>query len=166
MLEINLLNKSHNRNFFDCGNDPINKYLKQQANQSAKKSYSQTHVLIDDANPTRIMGFYTLTSCFINTELQDLLNLKSTHELCGLKLARMGVDIKFQKQDNSQYLIRDAIEKTCQVNSSMGVQGLFLDAKNDDLVRYYEHCGFISILDTNREMWIPIGLAQNTINLK
>ncbi len=160
MLQITQLNKGHNRQQFNCGDEAINRYLKQQANQSAKKNYSQTHVLTEESDPSTIFGFYTLTSCFLHGELQNLMNLKSPHELCGVKLARMGMDVNFQKKGYSQYLIYDAIKKTCQVNQSMGIQGLFLDAKTDDLVNYYQHCGFMLIPDTQRVMWLPIGVAK------
>lgn len=158
MLQITQLNKIHDRKSFDCGNEAINRYLKQQANQSAKKHYSQTHVLTDGVKPTNIIGFYTLTSCFLKGEIQKLIQTKSPFDLCGIKLARMGVDIKHQKQNHAQYLIFDALKKAYQVNQSMGIQGLFLDAKNDDLVRFYQHCGFELIPDANRVMWIPMGV--------
>lgn len=164
MLQITQLDKVHDRKSFDCGNEDINRYLKQQANQSAKKHYSQTHVLMtDEAKPKEIIGFYTLTSCFLKGEIQKLIQPNSPFDLCGIKLARMGVDTKHQKQNHAQYLIFDAMKKAHQVNQSMGIQGLFLDAKNDDLVRFYQHCGFVLIPDTERVMWIPIGVMSQLL---
>jgi GNAT superfamily N-acetyltransferase len=163
MLKIQLLNKAHDRTLLDCGHNVINSYLKQQANQQAKKSYTQTHVLFNDDNPTVIIGFYTLTSCILDSELKQQISIKYPHELCGLNLARMGVELNFQGKGYSQYLIIDAIEKTYQVNLNMGVQGLFLDAKNDNLIDYYQHCGFELIPDTKRKMWIPISVIQKLI---
>lgn len=36
-LMIELLNKKHNRNNFDCGNEILNNYLKNQAGQDVKR---------------------------------------------------------------------------------------------------------------------------------
>jgi len=163
MFQITPLNKQHNRNQFDCGYSEINTYLKQQANQSAKKSYTKTHVLVDDSTPDQIIGFYTLSSCFIKSELQELININAPYDLCGINLARMGIDKKHQHQSNAQYLIIDAVEKTYQVNKKMGVQGLFLDAKNDSLVKYYEKYGFECIENTDRKMWLPIGVILELV---
>jgi len=160
MYKIQLLNKEHKRKIFDCGHEDINKFLKQQAKQKAKKSYSQTHVLVDEMRPTQIIGFHTLTTCLIDKPLQHQLNIKYPDELFGVNLARMGVDVKFQGKLFSEYLIYDAISKTGLIDINMGTQGLFLDAKNDQLIEYYKRYGFELIADTPRKMWLPIGVVQ------
>ncbi|MBL4660918.1 MAG: hypothetical protein JKY19_11235, partial [Alcanivoracaceae bacterium] len=158
MYNIQLLNKKHDRKSFDCGHDEINRFLKQQANQKAKKSYSQTHVLTDEIRPTKIIGFHTLTTCLIDKPLQHQLNINYPHELFGVNLARMGVDVKFQGKLLSENLIFDAIYKTYYIDINMGTQGLFIDAKNDQLINYYVKYGFELIADTRRKMWMPIGV--------
>ncbi|MCF6289037.1 MAG: GNAT family N-acetyltransferase [Proteobacteria bacterium] len=160
MKKIQLLSKKHDRRSFDCGQDEINKYLKQQANQNAKKSYSQTHVLIDDIRPSQIIGFYTLTSVLIDKPIQHQINIKYPQNLFGVNLARMGVDVNFQGSSFSEILIIDAIEKTIFIDKNMGSQGLFLDAKNDKLIKYYEGYGFELIVDKNKKMWMPIGTLK------
>lgn len=157
MYIIQQLNKKHDRKNFDCGQTNINDYLKQQANQSAKKNYSQTHVLIDNKTPQQIIGFYTLTSILIDKPIQHQINIKCPHDLFGVNLARMGVDINFQKNSLSSHLIIDALEKTFFINNNMGCQGLFLDAKNSKLIKYYKKFDFQLLLDTGNKMWIPIG---------
>ena len=160
MYKIQLLSRNHDRRSFNCGQDEINKFLKQQANQNAKKSYSQTHVLIDDVGPSQIIGFYTLTSILINQPIQHQININYAHDLFGVNLARMGIDVNFQGNLLSENLIIDAIEKTIFIDNNMGVQGLFLDAKNDKLIKYYEKYGFELILGVGRKMWLPIGTIR------
>ena len=164
MYKIQKLNKGHNRKNFDSGNNEINNFLKQQANQTAKKSYSQTHILTNEEKPEEIIGFYTLTSLLIDKPLQHQINFNYPHELFGVNLARMGIDVKFQGNKFSNYLVIDAIEKTAYIDSNMGTQGLFLDAKNTELVEYYKKYGFELILDESLKMWLPIGLIKNLLN--
>lgn len=61
MFEI--LNKTHDKASFDCGNEPMNAYLKTMANQHAKKGMSVTHILADNGT---IKAFYTLSNMHIN----------------------------------------------------------------------------------------------------
>jgi len=154
---IQRLNKEHNCKAFDCGQNKINDFLKQQANQSIKKHYSQTHVLIDDNAPQQIIGFYTLNSVLIDKPLQHQINIKYPYDLFGVNLARMGSDINFQKNSLSSHLIIDALEKTLIINNNMGCQGLFLDAKNSELIKYYKKFGFELLLEIENKMWLPIG---------
>ena len=44
---IELLDKIHNRNDFDCGNDLLNNYLRTQAGQDAKRKLSACFVLTE-----------------------------------------------------------------------------------------------------------------------
>ena len=78
----------------------------------------------------------------------------------------MGVDVKFQGKLLSQHLIYDAIYKTYYIDINMGTQGLFLDAKNDQLINYYEKYGFEIIADTRRKMWMPIGVILKLFPIK
>lgn len=50
------LTKHHDQASFDCGNEPMNAYLKTMANQHAKKGISVTHILADNST---IKAFYT-----------------------------------------------------------------------------------------------------------
>ncbi len=161
MYIIQQLNKEHERKSFDCGQPKINDFLKQQANQSAKKHYSQTHVLINNKHPERIIGFYTLTSILIDKPMQHQINIKYPFDLFGVNLARMGIDTEFQNNSLSSLLIIDALEKTIIVNNKMGCQGLFLDAKNLELITYYKKFGFILLSDTDNKMWMPMGTLTN-----
>jgi len=158
---IQHLNKEHDRKSFDCGQNKINDFLKQQANQSTKKHYSKTHVLIDENSPQQIIGFYTLNSVLIDKPIQHQISINYPYDLFGVNLARMGIDINFQKNSLSSHLIIDAIEKTIIINNNMGCQGLFLDAKNSKLIKYYEKFGFELLLDTGNKMWLPIGTIMH-----
>ena len=60
MYEVVALGKNHDRARFDCGDDELNRYLSQYANQHAKKGISKTYVLIDDGNPNEVLGFYCM----------------------------------------------------------------------------------------------------------
>lgn len=59
MKQIELLNKSHNREGFDCDNTALNQFLQQTARQHIQKGISRTVVLIDSDRPQEIIGFFT-----------------------------------------------------------------------------------------------------------
>jgi len=55
-LKIETLTRNHNRAAFDCGNNELNRYLRNTARQHIEKGISRTFVLVEDSNPTEILG--------------------------------------------------------------------------------------------------------------
>ena len=58
---IHPLEKAHDRKSFDCGNDDLNRYLREQARQDAEKRVAAPFVLTQPGRP-KVLGFYTLSS--------------------------------------------------------------------------------------------------------
>ena len=49
------------RDEFDCGDEDMNRFLRRYARQGHEQHSAMTFCAIDDANPGRVLGFYTLT---------------------------------------------------------------------------------------------------------
>lgn len=89
MKSVELLDRSHDREQFDCGNEALNQFLKQTARQHVQKGISRTFVLIDSARPQEIIGFFTLTLCEVRLqELSQKWAKKYPTVIPGIKLAR------------------------------------------------------------------------------
>jgi len=59
-LKIETLTRNFKRAAFDCGNNDLNRDLRNTARQHIGKGISPTFVLVEDSNPTDILGFFTL----------------------------------------------------------------------------------------------------------
>ncbi len=55
-------------------------------------------------------------------------------------------------------MVIDAMRRTLFINENVGVVGLFVDAKDDELVKFYENCGFIFLQEEENifKLWMPI----------
>lgn len=73
MLAVEQLKpKRHKRERFTCGEPTLYGYLQQQAAQHHRDGISTTHVLVDDADPTCILGYYSLSAAqLLVTDLQE-----------------------------------------------------------------------------------------------
>ncbi len=67
-LRIEPISRSHNRRSFDCGIPDLNQYLQNTARQQSEKGISRAFVLVEDNNPSEILGFFTLAACEILVE--------------------------------------------------------------------------------------------------
>ncbi len=157
MLKIGLLDKSHNRTRFDCGNSALNIFLQKTARQHITKGMSRTFVLINDENPKEILGFYTLSICEVETEyLPRNIAKKYPDQVPAVKLARLAVATTHQSKGYGNYLIGSAVEKVILISENVGIIGLFVDAKDDHAKEYYEKFGFISLNGNPLILFLPI----------
>ncbi|UNU73643.1 GNAT family N-acetyltransferase [Moraxella nasovis] len=134
-----LLDKSHDRQAFDCGNEAINRYLKTMANQHAKKNIAKTHVLSDGA---KIQAFYTLSNAHFDN---DGIIKGYPRQIPIITIGRIGVSRDYQGQGLSKKAIRHALEKIKALSTDTGITFAMIDAKNEALASYYERLGFIRI---------------------
>ena len=94
MHKIELLAKSHDRDGFDCGSEPLNLFLKQTARQHAERGISRTFVLVDEAAavPKPIHGFFSLNICQIKSgKLAPAEAKKLPRDVSGVRLGRLAV---------------------------------------------------------------------------
>lgn len=149
-LVFERLNKSHDKESFDCNHHDINIYLKTIANQHIKKNIAQTHVLIDNNKPSTIIGFYTLSAIDVELSLKGYPN-----KIPAMLIGRIGVDKFYQGQGFSKILLSHALNKIKILSLDAGIAFAIIDAKDDDLANYYKRLGFITTS-------MPLRLAMET----
>lgn len=142
------LNKSHQRAAFDCGDAALNHYLQTTARQHQDKGISRTYVLVDEAQPERMLAYMTLTVCEVLAE--------HPNRIPAAKLARLAVSRDCQRQGYGAYLLVEAMQKTLDVNEAMGLAGLFVDAKHAAARQYYLQFGFLAAPDQLENLFMPL----------
>ncbi len=161
MLRIETLDKEHNRSDFDCGVPELNRYLKNIARQHLNKGISRTFVLVDDAVPTEITGFFTLAFCEVFVEkLPREYAKKYPHKAPAAKLARLAVAKERQRRGLGMHMLVNAIERIINVSNNVGIIGFFVDAKNNDAKAYYEQFGFIPLPDRPLELFLLLATLR------
>ena len=156
-LKIENLTRSHNRAAFDSGNQELNQYLRNTARQHIEKGISRTFVLVDDSNPSEILGFFTLAACEIHVEkLPRKYAKKYPARAPAAKLARLAVTKKLQRKGLGSHMMINAIERILKVSEHLGIIGFFVDAKNGEAKAYYEQFGFIPLPDNPLELFLPL----------
>ena len=161
MLKIETLSHNHDRKGFDCGNDELNQYLKKITRQHLNKGMSRTFVLIDDNEPQKILGYFTLSSCEILVEkLPRKYAKKYPSRAPAAKLARLAVVQKRQRQGFGTHMMINAIERIIKVSEHLGIIGFFVDAKDDAAKKFYEQFGFISLPDNPLELFLPLATLK------
>lgn len=155
------INRSHNRNGFDCGVKALNDFLKNLARQNLKKGLSRTFVLVDEEIPEEISGFYTLSMFEISAQkLPSKFANKYKGQLPAVKLARLAVSRGQQNRGLGRHLIINAIKRVIRISENVGIIGFFVDAKTEEVRNYYQKFGFIQLPQHSLELFLPLATLQ------
>jgi ribosomal protein S18 acetylase RimI-like enzyme len=164
--KIELLAKTHDRDRFDCGNEPLNLFLKQTARQHAERGISRTFVLVaeDAATPKPILGYFSLNLCQLKSEkLTPVEAKKLPRDVTGVRLGRLAVAQASQRQGIGKTLLIAAMGKFIDIFNTAGGIGLFVDAKDQDAQRYYEQFGFVPMPSNELELFLPVKTIQEAL---
>ena len=132
---------------FDCGDEPLNSYLKRHAwANRMKRSIGVTYVATDDSAPRSILGYFTLAMAsapragFPKKYTRGL----PAYDLPLILLARLAVDRRFAGRGLGHALISEAFKITVQIADEVGCRCIVTDAYRDKAA-WYARYGFAPI---------------------
>lgn len=141
---IEPISRQHNRKLFDCDDEEVNRFLREQALQDHDKDMSRTMVLIHaETDPTRIIGYHTLAMRQVKQEEIPGDKPRIKRAIPVVLLGQLGVDKAFQGHGLGEVLLMDAQARIDEVSSRTGVRAMMLDARNESLARWYERHDFV-----------------------
>lgn len=161
-LRITLLDgKLHDRSGFSCGIAALDDYMHQRAGQHQRDGIATTHVLTDDAQPARVLGFCALSAAQLHlSELQpaDLKRLPA-YPVPTMRMGRLAVSASEQGKGYGQLLLGHVVNLALSVRQTMGVRVLIVDAKDAQAVAFYERYGFRPTTSRALSLYLPISAA-------
>ncbi len=158
---IELLDKKHNRENFDCGKELLTNYLRTQAGKDIKRKLSACFVLSE--NGTGIQGYYTLSynSISLNSfpeHIQKKLP-KSYNAVPTTLLGRLAIDKKHQGQGLGKILLIDALKRCYEISKEIGSFAVVVDPIDEEAEKFYKKYDFIK-LPTSQKMFIAAKTLQ------
>ena len=146
-VRIQPLGSGHDRSAFSCGVPALDRYLREQAGQDARRRVAAPFVATTDG--TKVLGFYTLSATSIElTEVPAALAKKLPRypRLPATLLGRLATDLSARGVGLGRVLLIDAITRA--VRSEIASFALVLDAKDEGVASFYEREGFIRLPGT------------------
>jgi hypothetical protein len=150
------LRKSHNRNDFDCGEEPLNDFLKQQARQADERNLVRTWVIEDAASPGRVLSFYSTSPCEILPP-KGVRGYKGyPHDVPFLRLTRLATDLRYTKMGFGEIALLSAVADVVAIHSQTAIGGLVVDAKDEQAANFYRRYDLIPLDEPARTFYLPI----------
>ena len=81
-------------------------------------------------------------------------------------LGRLAVDHSFQGRGLGRAMLRDAVLRTIQAASVVGIRAIVVHAISEEARKFYERCGFYSSPVDPMTLMITIQEAQRAIEVK
>jgi GNAT superfamily N-acetyltransferase len=143
--------RTHDRKAFDCGNAEMNDFLRRYARQSHDLGGAKTFLAVDDSNPAKILGFYSLAPASLACERvpESLRRGLARHDVPGFRLARLATHVSLQGQGLGGQLLAAGARRCIWAASEVGGAVLIIDAKNARAARWYASYGALSLHDTS-----------------
>ncbi len=162
---IEPLAASHNRKDFDCGESPLNDYLRQYARQHAASNVSRTFVAVSDVDPVKILGYYTLSMGSL-TKANLPLALQKKLPNFPIPIARLGrlaVDVTAQGKGMGEDLLMHALRRCVALSNEFGMLAVVVDAKHDKARQFYLRYSFEELPDQPMVLFMAASTIQELV---
>ncbi len=142
-FKVEKLRRDHVLEGFDCGKEPLNRFLIRNALQSQQANASQTYVVIA---ADRVVGYHTLAvgEVAYGGAPERLKKGLARHPIPIMLLARLAVSRDWQGRGVGPALLKDALLRTLQAADIAGIRAFAVHAKDDDARAFYEHFDFVA----------------------
>ena len=155
-LRIEPLADRHDRESFASGVEPLDRYLRHQAGQDARRRVASCFVLVSDGDRVPI-GYYTLAATSIAlAELPEALakRLPRYPVVPATLMGRLAVDARHQGRGHGELMLLDAFSRA--LRNEIASYAFVVDAKDDNAVRFYQRYRFRFLVEGGRRLFIPM----------
>jgi GNAT superfamily N-acetyltransferase len=136
----------HETQGFDSGSTQIDNYIRHYALVNQEANIAQTWIL-QPKGRLIVVGYYTLVTAEIaRSDVAPVIPESFPgYPIPCVRIAKLGVDIKYQRQGLGGLLVAHALRECKQVSLSAGCYAVVVDAIDAGVVGFYTRCGFIPI---------------------
>jgi predicted GNAT family N-acyltransferase len=151
--------KRHDRANFDCGVEPLNRYLRSLAAQHRTKGIATTFVLVDTEHPATIFGYYTLSAASLAFEQLTDTDRKGlpAYPIPAVRIGRLATSNSHRGQRLGELLLANAIKRTLAARHTLGVFAVLVEAKDSAAEAFYRKYGFRLCNTETRQLYLPLG---------
>ncbi|MGK9236681.1 GNAT family N-acetyltransferase [Inquilinus limosus] len=140
---VEKLDASHDLESFDCGKEPLNRFLIRFALTNQKADSAHTYCVCR-AGERRVAGYYSLAVGSVGRAEVPSRIAKGLprHPVPVMLLARLAIDKSEQGRGLGKALLKDALLRTAQAAEIAGIRAFLVHAKDGEARVFYERFDF------------------------
>jgi GNAT superfamily N-acetyltransferase len=155
-LRIEPLSDRHDRESFNSGIEPLDRYLQQQAGQDVRRRVASCFVLAGDGERVPI-GYYTLAATSIAlAELPEPLvkRLPRYPIVPATLMGQLAVDARHRREGQGELMLIDAFSRV--LRNDIVSYAFVVDAQDDNAAQFYQRYRFRFLIEGGRRLFIPV----------
>ena len=156
------LGRHHDRAAFASGVEPLDRYLREQAGQDARRRVAVPFVLCEGKG-NAVLGYYTLSASSVDVGAwpEDVAKKLPKYPLVPVTLlGRLAVDARLRGKGAGEHLFMDALRRALEASRQVASSAVVVDAKDDIVVSFHEHYGFMRFADQPRRLFLPMAVIE------
>ena len=155
-LTFEPLRSHHQRAEFDCGEESLNRYLRQYASQHQRKNIGRVYVVVAPGDD-RVLGYYTLANGSVEFQsVPHAKGLPKEYPIPVILLARLAVDRSMQGQGLGAMLLFDALRRAVAAAETSAAYAVIVDALHESAKAFYQRHHLEESLDNPLRLFLPL----------
>jgi GNAT superfamily N-acetyltransferase len=156
---VERLGRHHDRDASSCGEEPLDRYLRQRARQDDERNVAKVFVLAD-AETHRIAGYYTLSAVAVQLEglpPEAQRRLPTYPAVPVVLLGRLATDRDYRGHGLGGVLLVDALGRAFDVGTrQIGATAVVVDALHERARSFCERHGFQRFSGDEYRLLLPM----------
>jgi GNAT superfamily N-acetyltransferase len=148
------LGRHHDRSVFSSGVEPLDRYLKTQANQDARRHVAAPFVSTD-IGMRNVIGYYTLSTTGVDLETlpqTEIRKLPRYPIVPSVLLGRLAIDERYRGKKLGRFLLLDAMNRSLRIEIAWLL--FVVEAKDRAACEFYERYGLTPFDDRTNQLFI------------
>ncbi len=158
--EINELTVHDDFSSFDCEDEDLNEFIKEDAKRYHETHFARTYVYRINAKP---IAFSSLCIDSVKSRSYEIIESQKRKIIPALKLARLAVDKEYKGQKIGQALLYHSIYHAFEINRDHAACRLLIVDSKPGIEGYYTQYGFTE-LPSGKKDYKTLYLDLMTIN--
>ena len=154
-LRVEALTSDHDRSRFESGAEELDRYIRMQAGQDARKNIAAPFVLI--LPDGTIGGYYTLSSASVQLAELPALTVRKLPRyplIPAILLGRLAIDHRQQGKGYGRFLLADALYRVSR--SEIASFAVIVDAKDERARGFYKRESFLALPEQPMKLFRPL----------
>ncbi len=150
-MKIEIVEPTHLRSHFSCGETSLDLYLQKQAIKEIRRQHSFTYVL--NNKEKMIAGYYTLSSITVEVANYSFVS--------GVIISRLAVDQQYQKKGYGEMMLVDALHRIYDSNQEKNPFTIIANVINKNAIQFYKKYGFTSFIHQEDMLYLPMKMVDS-----